>query len=66
MLETVMVYNSLVEAKMAQELLANHGLQSFVADEHMGSFFPLGMGGFRLQVSQIDLEKAKVVLGVES
>jgi hypothetical protein len=62
MLVTVAVFNSLVEAKMAEGLLREHDIESFVFDEYMGGFYPLAVGGFRLQVSDHDFEKAKVIL----
>ena len=64
MLVTIHTYQSLVEAKLAQGRLESHGITSFVADEHMGSFYPLGVGGFRLQVAEIDLEMAQEILTV--
>lgn len=66
MLVTVAVFNSLVEAKMAEGLLREHEIESFVFDEHMGGFYPVAVGGFRLQVSNHDLVKARAILEPES
>lgn len=62
MLVTVKVFESLVEAKMAQDLLRSHDIESFVFDEHMGGFYPIAVGGIRLQVSNHDLKKARTIL----
>lgn len=62
MLVTITVFNSLVEAKIAAALLQDHGIEGFVFDEQMGSFYTIAVGGFRLQVSDQDLEQAKTIL----
>ena len=66
MLVTVAVFNSIAEAKIAQALLSSHDIESFVFDEHMGGFYPVAVGGIRLQVSDLDLENARSMLESES
>jgi hypothetical protein len=65
MLVTITTFQSFSEAKMAQERLENKGIYCFVADEQMAGFYPLGLGGFRLQVMETDIVTAKEILGLD-
>jgi len=42
--------------------LASKGIDSFLADEFMSSFFPIAIGGIRLQVRESDAKMAEEIL----
>lgn len=59
------VYDKPMDAYLAQSYLKNHGLESFVHDEHIGSHphFSIGLsGGVKLRVLESDVESAKHLL----
>jgi hypothetical protein len=59
MLITIATYNSAFEAHIDQSLLNINGIDSFIADQNMGSLYPTTtIGGIRLQVAESDVEKA--------
>ena len=51
-----------IEAEMDRQLLENNGIQAYVADENMGSFLNVAIGGIRLMVADADAEKATQIL----
>ena len=53
------------EADMICMQLREAGIESFIADENLGSIQPLysgAIGGIRIQIHEDDLEKAKAIL----
>lgn len=61
-LVTIAKYHFPDKAQIAKLTLMSKGIDSFLADEFMSSFFPIAMGGIRLQVRESDVERAKEVL----
>lgn len=61
-MQTVQTYMNSVEAEIGRQLLENHGIQAFIADENMGSFLNVAIGGIRLMVADADAEKATQIL----
>ena len=59
---TIRTYMNGVEAKFDCQLLENNGIQAFIADENMGSFLNVAIGGIRLMVNDADAEKATQIL----
>ena len=47
-----------IEAEMDRQLLANNGIQAYIADDNMGSFLNVAIGGIRLMVNDADADKA--------
>jgi len=50
------------KAQMAKLTLASKGIDSFLADEFMGSYLPILIEGIRLQVRESDAERAEEIL----
>jgi|HubBroStandDraft_2_1064218.scaffolds.fasta_scaffold325552_2 hypothetical protein len=65
-LTTVQTFSTRAEADLAQERLANEGVDAYVLDEMTAGLMPYvtGAGGIRLQVPTEQLEKAREVLGL--
>ena len=59
---TIRTYMNSIEAEMDRQLLENNGIQAYVADENMGSFLNVAIGGIRLMVADADAEKATQIL----
>ena len=59
---TIAKYHFPDKAQIAKLTLASKGIDSFLADEFMSSFFPIALGGIRLQVRESDAERAKEIL----
>jgi hypothetical protein len=57
-MQTVQTYMNSIEAEMDRQLLANNGIQAYVADDNMGSFLNVAIGGIRLMVNDADADKA--------
>jgi hypothetical protein len=65
-LTTVMTFSTRAEANLAQERLANEGVDAFVIDELTAGVMPFvtGVAGIRLQVPTDQLDKAREALGI--
>jgi hypothetical protein len=61
-LVTIAKYHFPDKAQIAKLTLMSKGIDSFLADEFMSSFFPIAIGGIRLQVRECDVEKAEEIL----
>lgn len=61
-MQTIRTYMNSVEAEMDRQLLENCGIQAFIADDNMGSFLNVAIGGIRLMVADADAEKATQIL----
>lgn len=65
-LAVVARFGNAVEAHLARTALESHGIEAFVADEHLISidpFYDLGLGGVRLQVKKSEEALAFKLLG---
>ena len=51
-----------VEAEIDRQFLENNGVQAFIADDNMGSYLNVAVGGIRLMVNDADAEKASQIL----
>jgi hypothetical protein len=61
-MQTIQTYMNSIEAEMDRQLLANNGIQAYVADDNMGSFLNVAIGGIRLMVNDADADKATQIL----
>jgi len=61
-LVTIARFHFVGEAQIAKLTLASKGIDSFLADEFMSSFFPIAIGGIRLQVRESDAKMAEEIL----
>jgi len=61
-LVTIARFHFVGEAQIAKLTLASKGIDSFLADEFMSSFFPIAIGGIRLQVRESDAKIAEEIL----
>lgn len=67
-LVTIATYSQVFEADLSRATLGAHGIECFLPDEHVASLSPAyvpALGGVRLQVSEIDAEKALEILREE-
>lgn len=55
------IFLNVAEAYMMKGLLESEGIESFVFDERAAVYTPL-VGGVRLMVRNIDLERAKEII----
>ncbi|MBR2492598.1 MAG: DUF2007 domain-containing protein [Paludibacteraceae bacterium] len=54
-----------VQAEMVRQVLENEGVRACVIDENMGSMFHVAVGGVKLAVDDVDVEKAEKILTKE-
>lgn len=59
---TIRTYMNSVEAEIDRQFLENNGVQAFIADDNMGSYLNVAVGGIRLMVNDADAEKASQIL----
>jgi hypothetical protein len=66
-LTTVATFSTRAEADLAQERLANEGVDAFVFDEMTSGLMPYvtNASGIRLQVPTEQAQRAREVLGVD-
>ena len=50
---------------MVRQVLENEGVRACVIDENMGSMFHVAVGGVKLAVDDVDVEKAEKILTKE-
>jgi len=67
-LTTVATFSTRAEADLAQERLANEGVDAFVFDEMTSGVMPylMNSSGIRLQVPTEQVDKAREVLGIDA
>jgi hypothetical protein len=67
-LTTVATFSTRAEADLAQERLANEGVDAFVFDEMTSSLMPYltSASGIRLQVPTDEADKAREILGIDT
>lgn len=58
---------TILQAEMVKSLLLDAGIEAFLKDEHMGTWFPFqtapgAAGSVKVVVSNLDYEKAKAVV----
>ncbi len=64
-LKTVFVSTFLHEVYLAQTKLANKGIESFIADEHLNSIIGTAfIEGYKLNVEVTDFEQARTILNL--
>ena len=64
-LKTVFVSTFLHEVYLAQTKLANKGIESFIADEHLNSIIGTAfIEGHKLKVNANDFEQARTILNL--
>lgn len=64
-LVTVKSFDSGISARIVMNRLEDEGIECFIHDEHMIDMNPLvnyAIGGVKLKVRQVDLERAKAIL----
>ena len=61
-MKTIRTFVNAVEAEMVRQLLENEGVRTYVMDENMGSMFHVAVGGVKLMVDDVDVEKAIEIL----
>jgi hypothetical protein len=62
---TFRTFNNPIDAHLARTKLESEGILSFLFDEHMMAFNPFynsALGGVKLKINKMDLEKAEEIL----
>lgn len=62
---TVASFNTVFDAQICSGLLRDNNIDSVIADEAVGSTFPIAVGGAKVRVRSSDLERAKEILNSE-
>jgi hypothetical protein len=61
-LVTIAQFHNVALTQLAAGMLRSAGIEVFVADEHMGTQYPLATGGVRLQVRAEDEARARLLM----
>lgn len=62
---TIATFNSVFEAQICCGLLRDNDVEVMIADEAIGSTFPIAVGGVKVRVRSLDVTQAKAILDSE-